>query len=80
MSTTAAELLEIMELRLKMQKNGVTNPPPSIKAITQSLVDKLSALPNDEKIEIFVLEKKIGRYIRSSTNEILAEIHFDENT
>ncbi|MFZ6816603.1 hypothetical protein ACO0K3_19195 [Undibacterium sp. Rencai35W] len=80
MSTTALELLEIMDLRLKMQKSGLTNPPSSIKAITQSLVDKLSALPVDEEIEILVLEKRIGRYIRSSTNEILAEIHFDENT
>jgi hypothetical protein len=42
----------IYQIRLSMQKRGITNPSQEIKDLTQEIVDKLSKLPLDEEIEI----------------------------
>ncbi len=35
-----------------MQEDGVTNPTDEIKLLTKTIVEKLSLLPLDEKIEL----------------------------
>ena len=76
MSTTAQALLDVMTTRLRMQENGVTNPPQSIRNVTKSLVSQLAALPPDDPIQVVVLRKKPlhAQYIQERTGFILAEI------
>lgn len=80
MSITAGELLGIMSLRLKMQEDGLTNPPMLVKVATKSLVGKLSNLAGQEKIEISIVDDVFAKFIRATTGEVLAEINMDENT
>ena len=42
--------LFVYSVRLKMQENGVTNPPEAIKKFTQEFVEKLKTLPPDMEI------------------------------
>lgn len=44
--------LGIYQIRLRMQKEGITNPPQEIKELTQTIVDKLSLLPLDEEVTL----------------------------
>lgn len=44
--------LKIYQLRKKMQDEGVTNPKDEIKELTKTIVEKLSLLPLDEKINL----------------------------
>jgi len=78
--TTAGELLEVMQTRLEMQTDGIANPSDSIKAVTRTLVEKLSALDPKERIEIVAIEPSSGKYIRLATGEVLAEIKEEEST
>ncbi|ENY3843278.1 hypothetical protein ACGLQO_004310, partial [Vibrio vulnificus] len=73
MNTRAGTLLKIMQDRLQMQIAGVTSPPESNKALTKSLVEKLSRVDHSEKINIILTEDKTVRYILVSTGEILGE-------
>jgi hypothetical protein len=43
-------VLGIYQTRLKMQIDGITNPPQAIKDITLTIVEKLSQMPLDEEI------------------------------
>jgi len=75
MSTTVGELLRTMSIRLSMIDDGVTNPHPAVTAATRLLVDRLSALPADEGIQVASFESPLlARYIRASTGDVLAEI------
>ena len=44
--------LGIYKTRKEMQDAGVTNPTDEIKILTKTIVEKLSLLPLDEKIEL----------------------------
>jgi hypothetical protein len=44
--------LGIYQIRLRMQKDGTTNPTQNIKELTQTIVDKLSELPLDEEVTL----------------------------
>lgn len=44
--------LGIYQTRLKMQQEGITNPSDEIKAITRTIVDKLSKMHLEEEIII----------------------------
>jgi len=44
--------LGIYKTRLEMQNSGITNPTDEIKKLTETIVEKLSLLPLDEKIEL----------------------------
>ncbi|QMU61674.1 MAG: hypothetical protein GKR92_08180 [Gammaproteobacteria bacterium] len=79
MSTRAGELIEIMKTRLEMQKDGITKPPPSVKIATETLVERLSEMEMDERIEINTDTESVAKYIHSSTGEILAEIHIQDD-
>lgn len=78
MGANAGELLEIMNVRLKMQMEGTTDPSDSVKAATRSLVEKLSSINPSEDIKIHNKTSSLFEYIRSSTGEVLAEINLDE--
>jgi hypothetical protein len=80
MSTTAGELLEIFTTRLTMQEDGATNPDDSIKVVTKELVEKLTLLSSQEKIDIITGKGNIGKYVHSATGEVLAEIDVNKNT
>lgn len=43
--------LGIYKTRMRMQEEGVTNPSDGIKLLTKTIVEKLSQLPLNEKIE-----------------------------
>ena len=55
--------LGIYKVRLQMQKEGITNPTPEMKELTQTIVDKLSKLPADEEI---ILENSTMKDIRGN--------------
>lgn len=55
--------LGIYQVRLQMQKEGVTNPAQEIKELTQTIVDKLSKLPVDEEI---ILENHVMKDARGN--------------
>lgn len=42
--------LNIYMLRLKMAEDGTTNPNDEVKALMQTIIDKLSKLPLEEEI------------------------------
>ena len=44
--------LGIYKTRMEMQNSGITKPTPEIKKIVKIIVEKLSLLPLDEKIEL----------------------------
>jgi len=72
-TTTAKELLKVMQTRLTMQEKGITNPPEVIKTVTKVLVDQLSLFSDEEKIGIDI-EENSGKYTQQSTGKVLAEI------
>ncbi len=76
---TVGELLEIFTARLAMQENGVTNPNDLIKVVTKELVEKLTLLYPQEKIDIITGVGNMGKYVHSATGEVLAEIRVDKN-
>jgi len=82
MSTNAGTLLDIMSLRLEMQKDGTTNPHAIVKKATQTLVTELSQLEASEKIEIVIHSNNpfYAQYIRTKTGKVLAEINENQNT
>ena len=43
-------VLSIYQSRLKMQEDGITNPTKEIKDLTRTIVEKLSKMPQDEKL------------------------------
>lgn len=58
-----------------MLEQGITKPLPSVAVATRQLVERLSAIPPDERIRIeYTTEPFLGRYIRDSSNDLLAEI------
>jgi len=63
-----------MTIRLGMQEDGVTNPSASIKAVTKTLVEKLTPLNPKEKIDVILGGGGSAKYILVSTGEVLAEI------
>lgn len=73
MTRTAKALFFDMNIRLKMQREGITSPPQAIRDLARTLVDKLSQLDPAEPIEVSVDGKRL-RYIRVRTGEVLAEI------
>jgi len=75
MSVRAGVLLGIMSLRLEMQEDGTTNPSSHIKEVTKTLVEKLSKIDANEKINIKILNDTNSQYIRIKNGEILAEIY-----
>jgi len=75
MSANAGELFETMKYRLQMQNEGITNPPSSVKAATEVLVEKLASIDATESIEVSFGNGTKVKYIRSSTGEVLAEIN-----
>ncbi|MDO8652996.1 MAG: hypothetical protein Q7R66_12480 [Undibacterium sp.] len=77
MATTAKVLLFDMNVRLKMQEEGITSPPQSIKDVTRQLVSELKALVPEEVIDVVVVSEAPlhARYIRAKTGQVLAEIH-----
>jgi hypothetical protein len=44
--------LGIYIIRKRMQDNGITNPTDEIKLLTKTIVEKLSLMPLEEKIDI----------------------------
>ncbi|MEP3387073.1 MAG: hypothetical protein ABJO02_02740 [Reichenbachiella sp.] len=44
--------LDVYRNRMKMQEAGITQPTDEVKKITRDIVEKLSAMPIDELIEI----------------------------
>jgi len=44
--------LGIYKTRMQMQNEGITNPSDEIKLLTKTIVEKLSQLPLNEKIEL----------------------------
>lgn len=50
MSTTVGHVLAIYQTRMRMQQDSVTNPTQEIKDLTMSIVEKLSKMPQDEKL------------------------------
>ena len=77
MSAKAGDLLDIMKVRLGMQRDGITDPPPPVKAATQALVEKLSVIDPEETIHVHIERDRplLVKYIRASTGELLAELH-----
>lgn len=64
-----------MTIRLSMLEEGVIRPSPVVVAATRQLVERLSTLPKDEPIQIeYTKEPLYAKYIRESTNEVLAEL------
>ena len=57
--------LAIYQVRLRMQKDGTTNPTQEIKELTQTIVDKLSRLPLDEEITLdnYIMKDAKGNVI-----------------
>ncbi len=78
MSISASQLLDMMKVRLECQEDGVTNPSTSVKAATKKLVEKLSAMQDDEIIEISTERHSKIRYISSSSGEVLAEMEISD--
>jgi len=75
MTTTARELLDIMNVRLAMLEEGLIKPSSAVAEATRDLVDRLADLASDEKVEIvYTTDPLHVEYIRSSTNEVLARI------
>ncbi len=66
MSLDVKHYLEIYKTRMRMQNSGITNPTDEIKKLTKTVVEKLSFLPLDEKIEI-----ENGKMIDSKGNVIV---------
>jgi hypothetical protein len=50
MSTSVGHVLAIYQTRMRMQQEGVTNPTQEIKDLTRTIVEKLSKMPQDEKL------------------------------
>ena len=67
--------LGIYKVRLQMQKEGITNPTPEIKELTQTIVDKLSKLPADEiaALVLFISVMNMFTRINVSTKQLTAE-------
>lgn len=77
MSARAGELLDIMTIRLGMQRDGITNPSASVKRATHDLVEKLTPLGPKEKIKVVCGPGIETKYIRASTGDVLATIEDD---
>ena len=77
MSARAGDLLSIMKARLDMQRDGITDPPASVRAATQALVEKLSVIDPEETIHFHIERDRplLAKYIRASTGELFAELH-----
>ncbi|WP_417386504.1 hypothetical protein [Gimesia sp.] len=73
MSVSASELLSTYVIRLKMQKEGITNPSDHVKEVTSQLVNRLSELDGSEKITI-ENEADVTRFVVAKTGEVLAEL------
>jgi hypothetical protein len=50
MSANAGELYKTMQVRLKMQEDGTTDPPASVRTATRKLVEKLARIDPHESI------------------------------
>jgi len=74
-NANAGELLETMRVRLKMQREGTTNPAAGVKADTRALVEKLSEIDSAEEIQTLHGGRLLARYVRVSTGDVLAEIY-----
>ncbi|WP_336129370.1 hypothetical protein [Mesoflavibacter sp. CH_XMU1422-2] len=66
MSLDVKHYLGIYKTRLEMQNSGITNPTNEIKKLTRTIVEKLSLLPLEEKIEL-----ENGKMIDSKGNVII---------
>lgn len=75
MSTTANELLSDMRVRLAMLEQKIIEPSSAVSEATRELVERLSVLPANERIRVeYTTGALYARYIRDSTNELLAEL------
>ena len=72
--STAGELLSTMKVRLQCQKKGITDPPDEIKAATEALVNELSSLDSEERIDVVVSNRTVA-YVRALTGETIVRIH-----
>jgi hypothetical protein len=61
-------VLAIYKTRMKMQEDGITNPTQEIKDLTRTIVEKLSRMPNDEKL-VFV-----DHMIKDSKGNVIAKL------
>jgi hypothetical protein len=76
MAATVKDLLNIMQVRLSNQEEGLTRPHLAVAKATTQLVERLAAIPPNEQIEIdYASDPLRARYIRQSTGELLAEVH-----
>ena len=74
---TVTHLLRIYEIRQSLHDDGTVKAAPAWKALTKSLVGRLSELDGDELIEIDVNDAdgcQRARFIRVATGEVLAEL------
>ena len=60
--------LEIYQIRMQMQKEGITNPSREIKELTKNILEKLSLMPLEDKIELK------GNYLIDQKGEIIASL------
>lgn len=82
MSAKAGDLLNIMDLRLRIQQDRDTNPAEAIKVATKLLVEKLSKIDPNEDIVINAVNSNgvFAQYIRKKTGVVLAELRDDSIT
>ncbi len=63
----AEHYLNIYKVRLRMAKEGIANPTNEFKELMQTIVDKLSKLPLNEKITLD------GNKMKDAKGNIIAE-------
>jgi hypothetical protein len=78
--TQAGELLSIMRVRLKMQREGLSKPPAAVCLATEQLVKALATFDLEEeiRIETYPTPGVLGRYVRVRGAQVLAEIPVHE--
>jgi len=77
MGATAGSLLDIMQVRMKMQETGIIHPNKLVVEATRILIEKLNGLDRNEEIEISIISREplFAQYIRVKNREVLAEIN-----
>jgi hypothetical protein len=81
MSGTSSSLLDAMKVRLSMIESGMISPNPLVATATRQLIERLSELPPDEKIQVSYTTNPLHvQYFRHSTGEVIAEFRMPENT
>ena len=77
MSVNAGELRETMELRLRLQKEGIARPPEQVCVATKALVNELRKIEPNERIDVVIesdMENNLLRYKYLYNGKVLSEV------